>query len=556
MATSASRDPNRAVSLLGTSNVNDRAAVPIWADPSTHELLVKASVSITPSGTQNVNLTQVGSSAIALGQQVAALSLPVVQPPDVTSSTIDITARDVGSTSTLGANNQSIVTGTPTANSTATFTVTSQETVRVQVSGTWTGTLTSEVSLDGGTTWSTQGVHQTGTSFTTAAFTGNFSGGTNASGITNYRLRATAAWTGTATVRAVESLNSGSVYVANAAPSGSIISFNNGSTATLLANAVYTGTGEDVTNYSEMRVSVIANVASANDGISIQQSTDNTNWDITDVYTIPANTGKTFVVPRQARYFRVVYTNGGTNQASFRLQVVLNRTGTAPSSQRPNDAYTNETDLVQQQSFLMGYNGATWDRLRTTGTGVLSTSAVLTAGSAVIGHVIADTGSTTAVTQATGTNLHTVVDSGTITAVTAITNALPTGTNTLGGVNLVPATTGGLLTMNATSSDGATALTSTAQVIKATAGQLFGYYIYNPNATAQFVQFYNTAAASVTVGTTNPLFMLTIPPTSAANLMGETGITFSNAGWSWAATTTAGGNGAPSTALDAVAWYK
>lgn len=35
-------------------------------------------------------------------------------------------------------------------------------------------------------------------------------------------------------------------------------------------------------------------------------------------------------------------------------------------------------------------------------------------------------GSTTAVTQATGTNLHTVVDSGTITAVTSITNTVPT----------------------------------------------------------------------------------------------------------------------------------
>lgn len=111
-------------------------------------------------------------------------------------------------------------------------------------------------------------------------------------------------------------------------------------------------------------------------------------------------------------------------------------------------------------------------------------------------------------------------------------------------------------TMNATSSDGGTALTSTAQVIKATAGKLLGYYLYNPNATAQFVQFYNVAAASVTVGTTTPLFMITVPPTSAANLwMQPGGITFSNAGWSWAATSTAGGNGSPSTALDCVAWF-
>jgi len=56
-------------------------------------------------------------------------------------------------------------------------------------------------------------------------------------------------------------------------------------------------------------------------------------------------------------------------------------------------------------------------------------------------------------------------------------------------------------TFMATGSDGSTALTNSAQVIKATSGYLQGYYIYNPNATAQFVHFYNTPAASVTVGT-------------------------------------------------------
>lgn len=119
-----------------------------------------------------------------------------------------------------------------------------------------------------------------------------------------------------------------------------------------------------------------------------------------------------------------------------------------------------------------------------------------------------------------------------------------------------PHTAGGLSVFNASSSDGATALTNSAQAIKASAGQLYGWYIYNPNSSAQFVQLYNTAAASVTVGTTSPLFMLTIPATSAANVEFTNGITFSNAGWSCAATSTAGGNGAPTTALDAVFFYK
>lgn len=121
----------------------------------------------------------------------------------------------------------------------------------------------------------------------------------------------------------------------------------------------------------------------------------------------------------------------------------------------------------------------------------------LPAGSNVIGHVIADSGSTTVVTgnvtavQATGTNLHvvvdtapttavtnaglsnldialstrtkpadqqhTIVDSGTLTAVTAITNALPAGTNVLGHViadtGSTTAVTGNVTAVQATGSN-------------------------------------------------------------------------------------------------------
>jgi hypothetical protein len=133
----------------------------------------------------------------------------------------------------------------------------------------------------------------------------------------------------------------------------------------------------------------------------------------------------------------------------------------------------------------------------------------------------------------------------------------PFATNEVGAVWTSPthSANGGASTFNASSSDGATALTNSAQAVKASAGNLIGYFIYNPNATAQFVQFFNTASGSVTVGTTNPLFMLTIPPTSAANLWMLGGIAFGTA-ISIAATSTAGGNGAPGTALDAVVWYK
>lgn len=281
---------------------------------------------------------------------------------DIAPATQNITVIDSGSATASGANGQNIVTGSATVGSTATFSVASLETVRVQISGTWTGTLASEASIDGGITWVSLGLHQG--AYTTSTFTANLVGGANLAGATNYRIRATSVITGTATIKVIESVNTASVYVANAAPSGNVISLLNSTTTPLAIGATYTGIGEDVNNFSEMRISVIANVASATNGLSIQQSTDNTNWDITDTYTIDAGVARTYVVPRQARYYRVVFTNGGNIQASFRLQSILNRTATVGSSQRTQDAYSNENDLEQSWTFGSFFNGTTWDRFR------------------------------------------------------------------------------------------------------------------------------------------------------------------------------------------------
>lgn len=464
------------------------------------------------------------------------------------------------------------------------------------------------------------------------------------------------------------------------------VSTNNSSTVALAGNAAFTGTSDDCLNYNEIRISVIASHVSAADGLSIQQSSDNSNWDITDTYTIPATTGKTFSVPRQARYFRVVYTNGATLQTSFRLQTILNRIGARVSSQRAGDAYTNETDLEQQQSFLMGYNGSTWDRLRSDTTNGLDVDVTrlpaLVAGAAIIGNIRIDqtTPGTTngvqinaalpagangigkltansgviigSVEIAAAQTLSTVTTVGTVTTVSTVsalgisttgpqkaedvasaggdmgvaimaarldtpvanagvsndgdyttpvldnyrkvwvTGTVPEDTAHVAGegitmsgerridpcassagsdgdwatknqsaegaawATLTPTTASGLSVGNFNTGDSFTALTNTAQVIKASAGNLYGYYIYNPNATATYVLLYNVAAASVTVGTTNPLMVFCIPATAAANLMMPYPITFSNAGWSIAAATTGGGNTAPGIALEAMVWYK
>lgn len=140
-----------------------------------------------------------------------ALSAPL----DATPATQNVTARDVSSSTGTGNNGQSIVFGTPTAGSAAVFNYNSYESIKVQVTGIWTGTLVSEVSFDGGTFWYMVGVHQTGTAYTVASFTNTFGGGVNVSGTTGFRIRATAAWTGTAVVHIILTRNPNSIYIAN-----------------------------------------------------------------------------------------------------------------------------------------------------------------------------------------------------------------------------------------------------------------------------------------------------------------------------------------------------
>lgn len=109
-----------------------------------------------------------------------------------------------------------------------------------------------------------------------------------------------------------------------------------------------------------------------------------------------------------------------------------------------------------------------------------------------------------------------------ITTLTGITNALPAGTNTIGGVILKPTTSGGLdvytnINVNATGVN-----------IKASAGQFYGYYCYNNNgSTTRYVRLYDSASAP-TVGSTTKKTIFGIPANSAANWSSDIGIAFTS----------------------------
>lgn len=148
----------------------------------------------------------------------------------------------------------------------------------------------------------------------------------------------------------------------------------NSSTTTLGADETFTGTAFQTNGYGIIYVSVFSDVASATDGLVIEQSPDGTNWDHSDNFTIPANTGKNFSINPFAKFYRVKYTNGGSSQSEFRLQSILKSIGKS-SSHRIQDAISTDDDAELVKSVLTGQDEeGTFQNVKTTKDGNLTIS--------------------------------------------------------------------------------------------------------------------------------------------------------------------------------------
>lgn len=174
--------------------------------------------------------------------------------------------------------------------------------------------------------------------------------------------------------------------IALPAQAGTIITGD--STSTVLANgAIFTGEPFPTDRLTSITVSVFTSHASATNGLQIQQSTNGTNWDIVDSYTIAvtgAGGGVTYNVPVTAAWARVVYTNGGTLQTTFRLQTIAQPTQQATQVVRPQDARSNEIDVNETMAYNSLFNGTTWDRAFT-----CDQSAVINVAAAATGQLVA-----------------------------------------------------------------------------------------------------------------------------------------------------------------------
>jgi len=130
----------------------------------------------------------------------------------------------------------------------------------------------------------------------------------------------------------------------------------NTTTTPLGIDGVFTGSSwQDTLDYGVLSISVYSDQDSATDGLQVQWSDDGiTSNGNNDVFTILADTPKTFTFGPAERYYRIVYTNGGVAQTSFHLTSLLRRCYVKSSSHRINDVIVGQDDAELVKANLTG----------------------------------------------------------------------------------------------------------------------------------------------------------------------------------------------------------
>jgi len=133
-----------------------------------------------------------------------------------------------------------------------------------------------------------------------------------------------------------------------------LLDVGNSSSTPLVAGDTFPGVSVDSLNYGMVIINIKTDQNSAINGLDIQFSSDNVNWDHSDVFTIISNGGKVFTFQTVARYMRVRYTNGPVTQGFFRLQTILKPSYVKPSSHRIADSLSGQDDAELVKSILSG----------------------------------------------------------------------------------------------------------------------------------------------------------------------------------------------------------
>jgi hypothetical protein len=169
----------------------------------------------------------------------------------------------------------------------------------------------------------------------------------------------------------------------------SVLDPNNATTTPLGIGGVFTGTAFDITNFSCINVYVVSNVNSATNGLTVEFSSDGTNWDHSHSTTYTSG-GKGFIFNCEGRYARIVFTNGGVAQSTFRLQTIF-KSMIVPSSLYTLSQTINSNMFAElKRSVITGETtggGGGYVNVKVNPSGSLVTETTLAAGTAAIGSV-------------------------------------------------------------------------------------------------------------------------------------------------------------------------
>lgn len=453
---------------------------------------------VSVGGTVADNLTQVAGSAISLGQKTMANSLPVTIASDQSSLAI---AQGTAAAITAGwpiiAGEVADVTGTFTnatqTTSVTTGTISGYESLAISINGTFgTGTAVFEISDDGGTTWyPTQGARTD-----SATIDSGYTSLTNTSrmwvinctGIDMFRVRSTAVASGTINVR-ISPVGVDSSDGATVQLGGAI------PTGANVIGAVTQSAGPWTVNMTQVGGSALA-LGNALMAASIPVTIASNQNTLAISGTVTANIGTSGSLALNSSVTGLQVAQGSTTSGQNGNLDMGAVTTAAPSY---TTAQTSPLSLTLAGSLRTDLNSVAGTTV-STGTG---------AGGAGIPRVTVSNDS--------------VVGSVPTPSATATATATPFQVNNL---------------------------TNAKQQIKASAGRIYYYHFYNPNGAVAYIQLFDVASASITLGTTPPTRVVAVPPNSVIDTPFFIGQSYGTA-INLAATTTATGSSAPTTNLTA-----
>ncbi len=304
------------------------------------------------------------------------------------------------------------------------------------------------------------------------------------------------------------------------------ISTDNSTTATLGIGATYTGTGEDISQYSAVSVQIDSSHDSATDGMTFQFSPDDTNWDVVHLHTYTAaDGGRHFQFAAHAQFFRVVYTNGGTGQTTFRVQTILHDNNILTSIHRLVDNTDPDRSAALVKSAIIAQAAGSGDfvPVQTTAAGNLKIAVEQISDGLDIGAGNAGTETQRVSISTDDINLASInTDASTIAGAVAagqmqvdVIAALPAGANLVGDVGMGVRTSGGTSIFRSIDLD-----EGALEVVKGSAGQVYWLHVMNLASATRFVKIYN--ATSGTIGTGTPVLTFPIATQGDTNGAGFT----------------------------------